>query len=223
MYKKSPGRFKFTLKDDFEFNYSIVIDVVYLEGDLVLQVVDSAIAFQAARFLEDMLAAKTFEALKACWIDVYLGLPDMVVHDTGKNFTSSEFRSLAKGMSIEVKEVLVEAYNSVGLVERYHAPLRRVFEIFRAKEFDKKTSLQMAVKAVNDTAGPDGMVPTLLVFGAYPRMTDLSPPSPTIAAWAKALKKAIHKVRGLYTKRKVKDVLAIRNSLDVTLTLGLLL
>jgi len=26
----------------------------------------------------------------------------------------------------------------------------------------------MAVKAVNDTAGPDGLVPTLLVYGAYP-------------------------------------------------------
>ena len=65
MYKKSPGRFKFTLKDDFEFNYLIVIDVVYLKGDLVLQVVDLAIAFQVARFLEDMSTAKTFKALKA--------------------------------------------------------------------------------------------------------------------------------------------------------------
>jgi hypothetical protein len=29
-------------------------------------------------------------------------------------------------------------------------------------------TLQMAVKAVNDTAGPDGLVLTLLVFGTYP-------------------------------------------------------
>ena len=111
----------------------------------------------------------------------------------------------------------------MGLIERYYAPLRRIFEIFRAKEFDKKTLLQMAVKAVNNTTGPDGMVPTLLVFGAYPRMTDLSPPSLTIAARAKALKKAMYEVRGLHVKRKVKDTLAIRNSLDVTSTLGLLL
>ena len=32
----------------------------------------------------------------------------------------------------------------------------------------KEINLQMAVKAVNDTAGPDSLVPTLLVFGAYP-------------------------------------------------------
>jgi hypothetical protein len=56
MYKKSPGRFKFTLKDDHKFNYSIIIDVIYLDGKPVLQVVDSAIAFKAARFLKDMSA-----------------------------------------------------------------------------------------------------------------------------------------------------------------------
>ncbi|KAM4064075.1 hypothetical protein HRG_012589 [Hirsutella rhossiliensis] len=36
--------------------------------------------------------------------------------------------------------------------------------------------LQMAIKAINDTAGPNGIVPTLLVFGAYPRMALDSPP-----------------------------------------------
>jgi hypothetical protein len=29
----------------------------------------------------------------------------------------------------------------------------------------------MAVKAINDIAGPDGLIPTLLVFGSYPRIT----------------------------------------------------
>jgi len=53
----------------------------------------------------------------------------MVVHDTGKNFVSTEFKQLANSMAIEIKEVPVEAHNSVGLVERYHAPLRRVYEI----------------------------------------------------------------------------------------------
>ena len=39
----------------------------------------------------------------------------------------------------------------------------------------------MAVKAVNDTAGLDGLVPTLLVFGAFPRLSPSDPPSPSIA------------------------------------------
>ena len=32
-------------------------------------------------------------------------------------------------------------------------------------------SLQIAIKAINNLAGPDGIVPTLLVFGAYPQIT----------------------------------------------------
>jgi len=38
----------------------------------------------------------------------------------------------------------------------------------------------MAVKAVNDTAGPDGLVLTLLVYGAYLRMSNLGPPALSI-------------------------------------------
>ena len=38
----------------------------------------------------------------------------------------------------------------------------------------------MAVKAVNNTAGPDGLVPTLLVYGAYLRISNLDPPTPSI-------------------------------------------
>jgi hypothetical protein len=51
--------------------------------------------------------------------------------------------------------------------------------------------VQMAVKAVNDTAGSDGIVPTLLVFGTYPRMSELNPLTATIAQRALAIKTAM--------------------------------
>jgi hypothetical protein len=38
----------------------------------------------------------------------------------------------------------------------------------------------MAVKAINDTTGPDRLVPTLLVYGAYLRISNLDPPAPSI-------------------------------------------
>jgi len=47
----------------------------------------------------------------------------MVVYNTRKNFVSIEFKQLANSMAIEIKEVLVEAHNSIGLVERYYVPL----------------------------------------------------------------------------------------------------
>jgi len=38
----------------------------------------------------------------------------------------------------------------------------------------------MAVKAVNNTASPNGLVPTLLVYGAYPRISKLDPLTPSV-------------------------------------------
>ena len=38
----------------------------------------------------------------------------------------------------------------------------------------------MAVKAVNNTAGLNGLVPTLLVYGAYLKIDKLDPPAPSI-------------------------------------------
>jgi hypothetical protein len=59
----------------------------------------------------------------------------------------------------------------------------------------------MAVKAVNNTAGPDGLVLILLVFEAYPRISHNSPFSPTITKRAKAIRKAMAEVRKLTASR----------------------
>jgi hypothetical protein len=76
----------------------------------------------------------------------------------------------------------------------------------------------MAVKAVNDTAGPDGYMPTLLVFGAYPRISADSPPSPTVTQRAEAIRKAMAEVRKLTALRDVKAALRARNGPDQTLS-----
>ena len=38
----------------------------------------------------------------------------------------------------------------------------------------------MAIKAINNTAGPDRLVPTFLVYGAYLKISNLDPPAPSI-------------------------------------------
>ena len=42
----------------------------------------------------------------------------------------------------------------------------------------------MAVKAINNTAGPNGLVPTLLVYRAYLRISNLDPPALSITEQA---------------------------------------
>ena len=71
---------------------------------------------------------------------------------------------------IKVKEVPVKVYNSVGKVEWYYIPLCCIYEIIslELKGVSKELTLQMAVKAVNNSAGLDRLISILLVFGAYP-------------------------------------------------------
>ncbi len=110
----------------------------------------------------------------------------------------------------------VEAYNSIRKVEQYYGLLRRVYEILTNEllSTNKDVLLQIAVKAINDLAGPNGIVPTLLVFRAYPRLTKDLLPLPSVTERAKAIYKAIKEVRRIYTKRQVKEALAMRNGLN---------
>jgi hypothetical protein len=74
----------------------------------------------------------------------------------------------------------------------------------------------MAFKAVNDSAGPDGLVPTLLVYGAFPRMTNHDLPSHTITQRAKTIRKATAEIQKIRAKRQVSDALHTRNGPSTT-------
>ena len=214
MNAPSPRRFKFTLKDDQEFNFEVIVDVLKLNNKNVLHVVDTATGFNAARFLSNMSAKETFNALRSCWIDVYLGPPDIITHDAGTNFASQEFRAEAKLLGNTCKQVHTEAYWSIGKVERYHQPLRRAYNILSQElkgAVPDESILQMSVKTINDTAGPNGLVPTLLVFGAYPRVTIDSPPSAGTLRRAEAVCKAMKDLRAITAQRRVNDALNTRN------------
>jgi len=103
-------------------------------------------------------------------------------------------------MEIKVKEVPIKAHNSVKKVERYYTLLCRVYKIISSEleGTSKELTLQIAVKAVNNSAGLDRLVPTLLVFGAYPQITNNSPPSLSVTQRAEAIRKAIKEVRRIY-------------------------
>ncbi|KAI0997579.1 hypothetical protein K3495_g10609 [Podosphaera aphanis] len=78
--------------------------------------------------------------------------------------------------------------------------------------------LQMAVKAVNDTAGSNGLVPTLPVFGSYPRLADLDPSSLIVSQRAAVIKSAMQELRRCYAARQFNDALRMRkghNLLDL--------
>ena len=67
----------------------------------------------------------------------------------------------------------------------------------------------MAVKAVNNTARPNRLIPILLVFGVYPRIIELDPLNPSVEQRAATIRKAIKEVRKIYAIYKVNNTLAI--------------
>ena len=166
------------------------------------------------------MSAKTlWSALRMCWIDVYLGAPDVIAHDAGKSFMASAFRANADMLHIRTNSIPVESANAMKIVERYHSPLRRSFNIIRqeAPDLDKHAALQMAVKAVNDSVGPNGLVPTLLVFGALPRLgLPTDKPTPSTYQRAIALRKATTAMSRHFASRQVRYAMNARNGPVVT-------
>ena len=69
----------------------------------------------------------------------------------------------------------------------------------------------MAVKAVNDIAGYDGLMPTLLVFGTFSHITNDDTPTLSTTDRAKAINTAMTEVVKLHAKRQVNDALHQRN------------
>jgi hypothetical protein len=84
-----------------------------------------------------------------------------------------------------------------------------------------KISLQIVIKTINNLAGPDNIIPILLVFGAYPRISNNSLLSPTIIKKTKTIRKTSNEIRKYYAKRYIKDIFRIRNNPDITIILKL--
>ena len=58
----------------------------------------------------------------------------------------------------------------------------------------------MAFKAINNSIGPNSLIPMLLVFRAYPQMTESNAPLPTVTQHAITFKKAIKEVKKIQAK-----------------------
>jgi hypothetical protein len=112
----------------------------------------------------------------------------------------------------------------LGKVERSHGPLRRAFKILKAKIgycTDDETILQMAIKALNDTVGLNSIVLTLLVFRAYPRISQDSPLSLDIVRRAQAVQKAMKMLCMIQAEVEVNHTINTRNGPDLQSTLSL--
>lgn len=83
-------------------------------------------------------------------------------------------------LGIMCYQILVKAHWSIKKIEKYYTSIHYAYDIIQVETrgiISKNAMLQMAFEAVNDIVGPDSLVLTLLVFGAYPRIVSNLPTS----------------------------------------------
>lgn len=133
--------------------------------------VDTATHFPAASFQKSQSTAELCRTIRRIWSLVYLIPPDWLTVDQGTYYLSWEMRQEFHATDVRLKEAPIESHVTIGTVERYYAPLRSCYENLRMEAgLDATTSefLQLSVFPINFTAGPEGLCPIVLVFGAIP-------------------------------------------------------
>jgi hypothetical protein len=218
IHEKSSNRFSFTLKDDLEFNFHVIVNILYLKvksdvNKSILHVMNETIRFQIDKLLKDIIARHVWNQFRVCWIDIYLESFDLITSNASKHFIAREFKQYAANMNIKINIVSVEIHHSIEVIKRYHESLRRVYAIIVAKllEIDSNSILQMIFKTLNDSINFDDLIFTLLVFDAYSRMNEMNVSSSTIIQRFIAMRKAMNEVRKLNIIRQLNDALNIRN------------
>ena len=172
----APLRFRVSFgSDSARFNERIYMDVFYITIKktkyTILHIIDEGTRFSSAVRLKNMETKTVWNALITSWTSIYTGLPNRIIVDQGSNFGDSFIR-MASLDGIQVERTGIESHNGLSICERYHSPIRstvrKILTVHPKSNFD--LVLALAVKALNDTSGPEGLVPSALVFGEFPRL-----------------------------------------------------
>ena len=78
----------------------------------------------------------------------------------------------------DIKKSGTQSHHSFGVGKRYHKPLRDTYLTLKIDYPTMRRQVQLAlvVKAMNDTLGPEGIVPSALVFGEFPSLRSFERP-----------------------------------------------
>lgn len=178
-YSTSPFWFRAAMPhDEIIFYHELAIDLVWLNGSPALHLVDNHTIYQNAEFITTNLkdAGALWETFLRCWVTVFIGYPSTMRLDQESSFHSVEFRKLSRDAGIELKFSGIESQNSIGVGEKYHDPLRRVYLKVNDEHptLDRETVLRLALKGCNDTLASNGLVPRYWFLAPcllYPRPT----------------------------------------------------
>lgn len=103
------------------------------------------------------------------WSVVYLGPSDYLAVDQESAYTSKEMREFVEGFGIRLDKATIERPDRIGVVEKYHVPVRLAYDRIYADTNRYKSDqecLQVVVFAINRKAGPESVWSVMLVLEA---------------------------------------------------------
>eukprot|EP00170_Pyropia_yezoensis_P001807 contig_7709_g1811 len=145
---------------------------MYLDRRSLLQIIDKDTLFSAACFLNGETVEAVWQAHLDSWVCRYIGHAEAMHIDAAPQFRSAAWQALAQSAGTRLINSGVESHNALGSGERYHEYLRNIYRRVRSEHggLSQESALILACHAMNSTAGTNGLIPTLLVFGVIPRM-----------------------------------------------------
>ena len=134
-FSPGPVRFKASIPNENElvFCEEVSIDLMFIEGKAIPHIVDTATRFSAATFLDSegekfgQSVDGIWTAFVMTWCTMYSGYPNRMRTDQGSVFTSERWKKLSDINGITLRLSGVKAHNYLGIGEKLHGPLRRIF------------------------------------------------------------------------------------------------
>lgn len=160
------------LHNELICNRHVSMNSMKLYKQTVLHIVDRDTKFSAAAFISTENKAAVWQTFMESWAIICIGFPDIITVAQGPKFQSAEFTSFLATAGIEEHDADVKIYNVSGECERYNAYLHNVYSKVKTDSptLGEDLSMVLAVKGVNDAAGPSRLTPTRLVSGVHLRM-----------------------------------------------------
>lgn len=209
-FHTGPLRFRVSIPpENISFNFDVAMDLVWLDHSPVLHIVDMMTRFQNACFLKSKSAESIWNAFVNIWVSTYTGFPATLHIDQESSFRSQSFIENCEIQGITLAISGVDSHNSIGSGESYHRQLLRVFNCVKSEypNLERDQILRLSLKAVNDTAGINGIAPSALVFGVNPAFPVAPKSCPSQKARFKAMQLARDEMCQIIAERRINDAL----------------
>lgn len=133
--------------------------------------------------LQNTTSGAIWHGLLECWVKSFIICTRVLRLYQAASYTAKAFRELATAQRIELHSRALVSHNSIGVQEHFHGPLHPIFLKIKQNlpSLHPEVCIRYAFKALNDTAGPNGLVPSSLVFGRLTSHPLLQPSLPTQA------------------------------------------